>query len=91
MKKIILKTTAAIAFVMLLTFNITTLQNTANFSLGGIKAEAAPIEIAREPVTCYSTYSPCSFWCWSIYRCGTCASVSADDWSDPGGCDVATT
>lgn len=77
MKKLILKILALTAFLIMLTINITTIQNSLNITIGGTELLAF-----GNFVNCYSSLSvekdgECGFLdpCWSAYRCGPCTRV----------------
>lgn len=85
MKKLILKIVTAAAFLLLLTFNITTIHNSFNINLGGTESFA----ISNEDVICYDIFQfeesgDCAglFWwddCYTAYDCGPCTGVGNVD------------
>lgn len=86
MNKLILKIVAVVAFLLLLTFNITTVQNSTEVTLGGTEALAT-----GNIVDCYSTFNEDPWW-WedmtAVYDCGPCTQVTqVSDWTDAGLCE----
>jgi hypothetical protein len=85
MKKLTLRIVAAAAFLLLLTFNITTIQSSTKVTLGGTEAVAA-----GDLVHCYSSHLECeSAPCWHIWKCGTCIEVQANLYEDQLVCTPA--
>lgn len=80
MKKIILKVVSFFTFAALMILNFTVL------NLTGLTARASEINTSGNEVTCYSSYNNCWFNCNTIYDCGPCKTVKADEHWDRSTC-----